>query len=245
MDLSNNWNTVSFNLATEKAKDALKLKWLHLQACVYYQKVDRFLGLPTIFLTSTVGTVLVGTSFTSDSTVTTISTYICAFLSFVSVGLMGILRYLDPGTLSQQHLKKSLDFDDIYNDIQVELALDEAQRQNGVEFMQAVQRRISTTQNMMPILPEKFWSQRSSEIAYGQYEKELEEIERIFPPPSNYKSFPPEEHVVQFEESEDPEIINPMQLHNDLQCALRRVKQESKEKRRNYHYDRFNINTSK
>ncbi len=174
------WNQRNQDLAKAWGKQALILKWLHYQASMFYQKVDRWLGIPTFFLLSAMGTALVGSAATDNEELSEIITWISAGISFLTAGLIGALFYLDPSTLSQRHLQKSTYFDDAYHDIQLELSMDPEVRQNAGWFLQFVQRKLALAQNLPPIVPQRFWSQRPMDIVHGHLAQDLRELDKYF-----------------------------------------------------------------
>lgn len=172
------WNRRNEETAREWGRSAIILKWLHYQVAMYYQRIDKYLGIPAFFFTSAIGTSLVGAALTENSDVAMILTWICAGISFVTSGLIGVLFYLDPGTLSQRHLNKSVHFDDIYHDIQLELSMSNNLRQDPGWFLQFVQRKIALAQKQPPVIPKRFWEQKAIDIVNGHLAHDLREMEQ-------------------------------------------------------------------
>lgn len=171
------WSERNEETARQWARSVIILKWLHYQVAMFYQKVDKYLGIPAFFFSCAIGTSLVGAAGTEDGTVADVITWICAGVSFVTAGLLGVLFYLDPGTLSQRHLDKSVDFDDIYHDLQLELSMNDTIRQDPGWFLQFVQRKIAVTQKKPPVIPARFWEQKAVDVVNGHLARDLKEME--------------------------------------------------------------------
>ena len=286
------WNQRNQETAKAWGRQAIILKWLNYQAYMFYQKLDLWLGIPAFFLSSAMGTALVGSAVTDDAQISEIITWISAVLSFLTAGLIGVLFYLDPSTLSQRHLQKSTYFDDAYHDIQLELSMDPDVRQNAGWFLQFVQRKLALAQNLPPIVPQRFWSQRPMDVVHGHLAQDLRELDKYFtnvlgsslqnpapipttlhevmssptvleggmkvekPPDqekqakefSKMKRGEDENHdgdisVDMSEEvpshEEDNDYINRMELHDELQKELKRIRQEHKQRRYEYQMQRF------
>jgi len=166
MEHEGSWHPRNVETAKEWARTAIILKWLHYQAAMYYSKLDKYLGVPAFFFTNAVGTALVGAAVAGDDA-SNVITWVCAGISFVTAGLIGVLFYLDPGTVSQLHLNKSAQFDDIYHDLQLELSIDDDSRHEPGWFLQFVQRKIALAQKQPPIIPQRFWNQHAKHVVQG------------------------------------------------------------------------------
>lgn len=171
------WSLRNEETAKEWARSVIILKWLHYQVAMHYQKVDKYLGVPAFFFANAVGTSLVGAALTDNGLASVIITWICVASSFITAGLIGVLFYLDPSTLSQRHLDKSVYFDDIYHDLQLELSMADNLRQDPGWFLQFVQRKIALAQKQPPVVPQRFWEQRAMDVVHGHLAHDLRQME--------------------------------------------------------------------
>jgi hypothetical protein len=168
--------------------------------------------------------------------------------------MIGVLFYLDPGTLSQRHLDKAVYFDDIYHDLQLELSMADSARQDPGWFLQFVQRKIALAHKQPPVIPQRFWTQKIHEVANGHLAQELskmaeymEETFRAEAPTGIHENMAAAQQDVavelgkgeHFGEEESQDYIDRMQLHSELQKEMRRIRNISKQKRYEYQVERF------
>jgi len=262
---NNSWTPSTYAFAQQRAKQAKVYKWLHLQVAIYYQKVDRLLGIPAFFFCSAIGTSLIGSATIDDNMVSIIITWICVSISFITAGLLGILYYLDPSTLAQLHSQKSIYFDDIYHDLLVELSTEPELRQDSRWILGMVQKKFAMAQQLPPIIPQSFWKQHETKVMNGFLWNDLKEMDNFFKESSsmghisciveNYqnkeeKDTEMEKVIVVGEEAanekaaneeaaEEEEFIDSKKFRNQLRHEMCRVRKESKLRREQYQLQRF------
>lgn len=177
--MDNRWSSNTEKMARKWAETVVVMRWLHYDVAMWYNRINYWLGIPTFFFVNAMGTSLVGSALAGDDEISRIITWICAVISFITAGLIGVLFYVDPGTVCQRHLDKSVMFDDIMHDLQLELAMSCEHRQDATWFFQFIQRKISVAAKQNPVIPARFWNKKYSDVMNGHLSRELKDI-RLF-----------------------------------------------------------------
>lgn len=165
------WNEQCVKTAMEWGKTALVHKWLHYEAAMYHQKLDKWLGAPGAILSSAMGVSLIGAVNTDNDTAMEVVMWISAVLAFVTAAIVGLYQFMEPGAVAQRHLDKSNFFDDVFMDISTELSL--PRRHSPDFFFHVVQGKFALAQKQPPIIPRAFWEKPTQEIVSGQLVNEL------------------------------------------------------------------------
>lgn len=184
------WPQKTRETARTWMRRAVTMKYLHLTASQYYDRMSKRLTLPVVFLTAGIGTGLVGIAAADSSSVaSTVFTWLLAAVSFCAAGMSAMNMELDPSGLSERHLHKSVFWSNTADDLALELSLidsDDASRSAAAAaasaswFLPHVQKNMSMAENLPPVLPEWVFKLDPSDVMRGELANELDALDRLF-----------------------------------------------------------------
>jgi hypothetical protein len=238
----NGWTEETKKVAKRWSRNAIIRKWLHYQSALFYQHLDRWIGIPAIFFTSAVAVSLLGSGVTTDDPTTVmVINFICAGVAFVSAGMQGVHIYLDAGGLSQKHLQSSVLYDSVYHDVEIETALPLEDRQDWRWFMAYIDKRYTTTAKVAPVIPGRYFQYNTSEIVYGKLAEELHELDLNDETPigagdENNPSNTSEENSLGASQNE---YVAGLRLQQEIQMELAKVREKQKLAREEFQCNRL------
>lgn len=178
---SGGWSEATRATAMAWARRAVTMKYLHFIVSQWYDKISRYLSAPVAFLLAGVGTGMVGVAADdSNTTVSYVFMWVLAGLTFLAAGLSAVNWELDPSKLSERHLQKSVYWSSVADDIMLELSLSATEQHDAKWFFPYVQRNISLTENLPPVLPTWVFRMAPSDVLHGAMSRDLMELDRRF-----------------------------------------------------------------
>lgn len=175
------WSVATRATAMSWARRAVTMKYLHLIVSQWYDKISRYLSAPVAFLLAGVGTGMVGVAAgDSNTTVSYVFMWILAGVTFIAAGLSAANWELDPSKLSERHLQKSVYWSSVADDIMLELSLSATEQHDAKWFFPYVQRNMSLTENLPPVLPTWVFRMAPSDVLHGALSRDLMDLDRRF-----------------------------------------------------------------
>lgn len=180
------WSKKSTETTKCWARKAVTLKFYHVRAAQYYDKVSKWLAAPIAFLTAAIGTGIVAIAANdSQSIANTVVLWILAGLSYAVVGLSAANSEIDPAKLSERHLHKAICWNSIYDDLVVELSLPKHKKHDAIHFLSTVRTNMAYAEQFPPVLPEWIYKTDENDVMYKPMHRELEVFNRRFGMPSD------------------------------------------------------------
>lgn len=148
-------------LIASEAEKALVLRWLHNESEAMYSRLNTFITLPVICISTVAGTVSIGqdTLFGKDNTGAPIGVGV---LSLVVSILNVIASFFGWAKRSEGHRISSINYAKLHRWISIELALPREQRMPAKHFLKEVRAQVDRLNETSPPVPpaivEKFQS---------------------------------------------------------------------------------------
>jgi len=147
-----NWNSQLENVIADEGDKCISYMWLHDRAQKKYNRLDIFVNVPVIVLSTICGAGSIGsdTIFKGFSQ----ATYIIGLLSLI-VGVLNTLgSYFQWSRRTEGHRIASLQYFKIYSFIKIELSLPRESRTQPGDFIKMIRESLERLKEVSPQIPD-------------------------------------------------------------------------------------------
>ena len=147
------WNGQLEKVIADEAEKCLSFAWLHDRAQKFYEKLDIWINIPVIVLSTISGTAAIGsdTLFAGSS-----EANIGIGLISIFVGILNTLgSYFAWGKRSEGHRISNIAFNKLHNFMRIELSLPRQERLAPEEFLKLIKEQLERLQEVSPPIPDK------------------------------------------------------------------------------------------
>ena len=134
MNCNNSWNRKIEKLVSDIGENSAGYSWMHSKASNYYTKIDNWLGFLVIILTTLTGTSIFATLDVED----TLPKILTGLVVYLSGAIAGVQKYFNFKEKSDKHHISSLNFQEIYFDVQRQMSMYRKDRINGKKYMENI-----------------------------------------------------------------------------------------------------------
>lgn len=166
---NNGWSELKEQSLFKTVHQCRLYKWMHGKSAKYYHNRDRWLGVPAIFFSaiSGIGTFASLQGEDDCGTGSNISAIVIGCVMFSVSFLTGLQNFMKYNQLSERHSTTSKEYAIIINNIRQQLTLDSNERENGTQFVNAINERCNTLITNSPDIPEHIWNNFMKELESG------------------------------------------------------------------------------
>ena len=129
---------------------SLGYHWIHYASAMYYNKLNSFLSISVIISSGTT-TAVTAVGLNSDESQGLM--IILAIFSGISTILASILRFMRAGEQYEKHLNSAIQFQNMANEIKMELSFKQDDRSHAKEFMEKIYLEYNKITADMPTPP--------------------------------------------------------------------------------------------
>jgi hypothetical protein len=146
------WNTQIEKVISEQGEQCLSYSWLHDRSQKKYNRLDVWVNVPVIVISSVVGSASIG-SESLFAGFDKASVILGIFSIFVAI-LNTLGSYFAWGKRSEGHRISAIQFSKIYNFIKIELSLPRNQRLAIEEFLKLIKEQLERLKEISPQIPD-------------------------------------------------------------------------------------------
>ena len=158
------WNGQLEKVIADEAEKCLSFAWLHDKAQKYYEKLDVWINIPVIVLSTISGTAAIGsdTLFAGSP-----EANIGIGLISIFVGILNTLgSYFAWGKRSEGHRISNIAYNKIHNFMRIELSLPRQERLAPTEFLKLIKEQLDRLNEVSPPIPDK--TIREYKLLFGE-----------------------------------------------------------------------------
>jgi hypothetical protein len=147
------WNSQLEKVIADEAEKCLSFAWLHDKAQKVYEKLDVWINIPVIVLSTISGTAAIGsdTLFAGSK-----EANIGIGLLSLFVGILNTLgSYFAWGKRSEGHRISNIAYNKIHNFMRIELSLPRPERLAPEEFLKLIKEQLDRLSEVSPPIPDK------------------------------------------------------------------------------------------
>jgi hypothetical protein len=152
------WNPQLESIISEEGERAMCFSWLHNHSEKWYSKLNTFITLPVIVMSTIAGTASIGAQGMSDPTNTSASKYASFGIGGISL-LVGVLNtvssYFGWAKRSESHRIAAITYNKVYRFILIELALPRDERMTAKDMLKTIRDQLDRLQETSPPIPDK------------------------------------------------------------------------------------------
>jgi hypothetical protein len=146
------WNTQIEKVISEQGEQCLSYSWLHDRSQKKYNRLDVWVNVPVIIISSAVGSASIGSEslFAGFEKASVILGVLSIFVAILNT----LGSYFAWGKRSEGHRISSIQFSKIYNFIKIELSLPRNQRLAIEEFLKLIKEQLERLKEISPQIPD-------------------------------------------------------------------------------------------
>ena len=138
-EIAATWNSAHENLLASIADRSNCSRWLHSKSQDLYDRINFFLTIPSIVISTVSGTATIGLpGLLTDGASTRVITVAVGVLTLTSGLLTSLNQYMKTSQLSESHRSASVSYGKLHRVISTELALRRDQRISALEFLKTI-----------------------------------------------------------------------------------------------------------
>ncbi len=180
--LNNGWNDKNERLIISVGENAASYKWMHEKSNNYYKNVSSFLNILLIILAIFLSAeTIIPPSYIQDNMTIFISKQILTYIITILTILQNFFKY---DQLVEKHLNASLQFNELYHDIQKQMCMYRRDRINATTYISENLKRydslVVNNPDIVKSVTEKFKKTfKNSNIALPDIADKIQKIEII------------------------------------------------------------------
>jgi len=146
------WNSQLEKVITDEGERSLCFSWLHAKSETYYSKLNTYLSLPVIMLSTIAGAGSIGSETLFNGTKTANVVIGCISLSVATLNTIG--SYFSWAKRSESHRIAATIYKKVYRFILIELALPRHERIAAKDMLKVVREQCDRLQETSPNIPD-------------------------------------------------------------------------------------------
>ena len=146
------WNSQLEKIMTDEGERSLCFSWLHVKSETYYSKLNTYLSLPVIMLSTIAGAGSIGSETLFNGTKTANVVIGCISLTVATLNTIG--SYFAWAKRSESHRIAATTYKKVYRFILIELALPRHERIVAKDMLKVVREQCDRLQETSPHIPD-------------------------------------------------------------------------------------------
>jgi len=153
-----NWNSQLETILSQEGERALCYAWLHIQSQKKYDKLNTYITIPTITLSTLAGSAAIGSSSIFES-IPQSGNYIIGGISLTIALLNTISSFFGWAKRSEAHRLSATTYTKIHRFMMIELALPRTERMAARDMLKLTRDQLDRLQETSPQIPDDVISQ--------------------------------------------------------------------------------------
>ena len=146
------WNSHLERILSDEGERSLCFKWLHSKSEKWYSKLNTYLSLPVIILSTLAGSASIGSQSLFGESVAAPIAIGCVSLTVATLNTVG--SYFGWAKRSESHRNAALTYSKIYRFILIELALPRTERMSAKDMLKVIRDQCDRLQETSPPIPD-------------------------------------------------------------------------------------------
>ena len=146
------WNSQLERILSDEGERSLCFKWLHAKSEKWYSKLNTYLSLPVIILSTLAGSASIGSQSLFGESVAAPVAIGCVSLTVATLNTVG--SYFGWAKRAESHRNAALTYSKIYRFILIELSLPRNERMSPKDMLKVIRDQCDRMQETSPPIPD-------------------------------------------------------------------------------------------